>query len=100
MAPLPESLRFELQLEYISTFSAKIQELQEAAKENDSKNMKNLLHKLAGSGQTYEMPEITKVARELEESLEKAVPTQEQLQLMCKMMTEVLITTQNNFSKN
>ncbi len=70
MPPLPRELKLELQRDYIATFDQKLLDLQIALRANDGAGdfdrLLELFHKLAGSGTTYEMPEITRVAREAE----------------------------------
>lgn len=72
MSPLPPDLKDELQKEYAASFDDKIAELENALKTLDVKKLENAFHKLAGSGKTYEMDEISDIARQCETLLKGA----------------------------
>lgn len=71
MSPLPPEILAELQQEYIQTFDEKKQSLEMALKSHNMKQLTEVIHKLAGSGTTYNMPEITRSARIVETYLLK-----------------------------
>lgn len=70
MSGLPPELLAELQKEYIKTFPEKAAILTSSIEKQDFDSVQNQLHKMAGSGATYGMPEITKVCRTLENYLQ------------------------------
>src|SRR6185312_8927050 len=74
MSPLPADLKDELQKEYASTFDEKIKELEEAMSEESPRKLREIFHKLAGSGKTYEMEEISNISRQCEELLTETFP--------------------------
>ncbi len=49
----------DLQKDYVATFQSKIDLAQRALKEEQWDELHQLFHKLAGSGATYQMPEIS-----------------------------------------
>jgi HPt (histidine-containing phosphotransfer) domain-containing protein len=73
MNALPLEVIKELQKSYIATFSEKEKIVDDAFSKHDWQALKQLLHKLAGSGATYSMPEITIICRHLETYLDQTV---------------------------
>ena len=67
MTSLPPEVMKKLQEEYIATFPTKLQILRDGSAKNDLAILKQQFHKLAGSGSTYSMPEITQLGRASEE---------------------------------
>jgi HPt (histidine-containing phosphotransfer) domain-containing protein len=72
MSVLPPEVLAKLQADYIASFPEKVTALNEALSNKDKAAIRNLTHKLAGSGATYAMPEITKVARAVETYIDKS----------------------------
>jgi HPt (histidine-containing phosphotransfer) domain-containing protein len=68
---LPSEVLAELQTEYIKGFPQKIAAIDEALQKKQWLALREVLHKLAGSGSTYQMPEISETARAAEVYLEK-----------------------------
>jgi HPt (histidine-containing phosphotransfer) domain-containing protein len=66
MTPLPPEVLLDLQKEYLSGFPDKINEVWRALRRGDFKTICHYFHKFAGSGSTYEMPEISASAKNLE----------------------------------
>jgi HPt (histidine-containing phosphotransfer) domain-containing protein len=71
MSVLPPDILAKLQADYVASFSEKTTALEDALGKQDKPTLRNLAHKLAGSGATYAMPEITKVARAIETYIDK-----------------------------
>ena len=69
MSPLPPEVLKELQQEYISSFADKEKAIENALTARDWKSLLQHFHKLAGSGATYSMPEITELCRTVENYL-------------------------------
>ena len=63
-----------LQDDYMKGFHAKWEVLTQAYKSHDWLTVERELHKFAGSGTTYKMPEISKLAKAIEMYLEKNNP--------------------------
>ena len=74
MSPLPSDLKNELQKEYVATFDQKIFELDHAFQAKDVESLKNIFHKLAGSGETYEMDEMSNIAKLGQKLLKDSFP--------------------------
>jgi HPt (histidine-containing phosphotransfer) domain-containing protein len=68
---LPPDFIKDLQKEYISTFPEKTQAIQKAFDLKDWSALLSHFHKLAGSGATYSMPEITTLCRKMEDYLDQ-----------------------------
>lgn len=71
MSPLPDDMKEQLQKEYISTFDQKLYELEQAFAARDKRKLSELFHKLVGSGKTYEMDEISSIAKVCESILSR-----------------------------
>ncbi len=63
---LPPEIMERLQKDYINTFDEKLAGLEKALKESNWLELYNIFHKLAGSGATYYMPEISVLGRHAE----------------------------------
>lgn len=72
MKGLPPELLRELQGEYIKTFDEKIHDLSHSLECADFDSLESQFHKLAGSGTTYGMPEISKLSRGMENYLKES----------------------------
>ena len=62
----------KLQAEYVASFDEKSRDLLQAIQAKDWEGLRNLLHKLAGSGKTYQFDGISETAKKLELHLESA----------------------------
>ncbi|MDZ4678189.1 MAG: Hpt domain-containing protein [Oligoflexia bacterium] len=91
MKALPPDILAELQVEYIKGFPQKITDIDEALMNKQWPTLIELLHKLVGSGATYQMPEITDHAREAETYLEKnPSPDLNKITALVKSLTAIL----------
>jgi len=60
----------QLQSDYIATFQEKMTAIKGAFTARQWVTLAQIFHKLAGSGATYSMPEITEISREIETYLQ------------------------------
>lgn len=63
---LPPEILEKLQVEYIGTFDEKVASAKSALKAKNWEDLYQVFHKLAGSGATYFMPEISVLGRQVE----------------------------------
>jgi hypothetical protein len=68
-----ESLK-KLQIEYMKSFPEKWKIMSEAFEKQSWTTIERELHKFAGSGTTYKMPEISKLSKAIELYLERNNP--------------------------
>lgn len=66
MSPLPDEIIRELQKEYIATFPEKLNVIEKEFEQKNWPGLLHVFHKLAGSGATYSMPEISELCRSVE----------------------------------
>jgi len=71
---LPDQVVAELQKEYLESLPAIIAEIRAAIESSDWENIEKHFHRLAGSGQTYGLPDITTVGRQMEAYLQANSP--------------------------
>ena len=71
MNSLPEDIMKKLQEDYLVSFVQKIETMREAHARGDTLSVRQVFHKLAGTGATYLMPEITTLGRAAEDYIEK-----------------------------
>jgi HPt (histidine-containing phosphotransfer) domain-containing protein len=69
MRALPPEVLAEIQKEYIDGFSEKIAIIKNCLSKKDWNGLAVLVHKIAGSGKTYQMPELSLLSRSLEDRL-------------------------------
>ncbi len=74
-----DNLMKELQESYLKQLPARAEELDNHLKEKNWKDLKNEFHKIKGSGGTYGLPELSKIAQEAELHLNKKTPDSEYL---------------------
>jgi HPt (histidine-containing phosphotransfer) domain-containing protein len=66
MSVLPPEVMAELQAEYVKNFSEKIAAINDGVQKRDWLAVMEVFHKMAGSGATYKMPEVSTLARAIE----------------------------------
>jgi len=71
MTRLPPELLQELKQDYLNGLPSVISEIKAALVSQDWEAIEKHFHRLAGSGQTYGLPEITVVGRKVEDYLQK-----------------------------
>ncbi|MCC6277720.1 MAG: Hpt domain-containing protein [Oligoflexia bacterium] len=90
MSPIPSDVLAEIQKEYTDGFPEKIATIKAALSSNNWNALAEITHKIAGSGKTYQMPELSTLSRAIEMRLLKFQACDETAQLGAQKLIEAL----------